>query len=1058
MLPNGPYNAKETEERILKFWLDNKFYKPEYNSQTGSLDESLPAGTETYTITMPPPNANGNLHLGHVSGYSYQDLMGRYQRMQGKRVLLLPGKDHAGIQTEVVYEKELDKKGLTKQMLGREEFYKQTYDFCIENAANARAQEQRIGTSADFDRELFTLDPVVVDDVLNAFMMMHEDGLIYRGKRLINWCPRCQSALADIDTEYKDSKTNFFYFKYAFAQPEPKALELKHEFETKTDIIWRVTENLENTSYLTGETHKGVKILGVGYDNVPAGNELAGKVIGIQMRLDGDFHLVVSGLDFEGNIKPLLGEAFKELIGKVAGSHIILFDEYTEDKFYTNGFVLGTVRPETKFGDTAIAANPKDERYAEFVGKQFEVQTLNGLAKINFIADDAVDMAFGTGLIKVTPAHAQEDWDIAMRHPAETLPEKQVIGFDGKLNHLTGKYEGVTVNEARRRMVDDMREIGMLVHLDENYENRTQICERCKSRIEPLISHQWFVDTKPLKAKAKKLVEDGLVNIMPEGRKNVYLQWMDSPEDWCITRQLWWGYRIPVWYKGGKSEYVTPTGEVKEKIGETIIESPTDYAGLMHVGVEQPGSTSIHFIRHAQSESNANKTISSGDVSLSPAGEKAAAEIYLEKGYDVIISSSLLRARQTAEIIAQRLGLEVVIDDQLVEQDIKSLAGSTHDEVMKKYGAETIEQGLDLADADLPETWQALTKRAELSLQRITDKYKGKKVLVISHERFIRALSNLQGTQTTLPNLGIYRLSITNDATWIQDPDVLDTWFSSGQWPFVTLDVREGDLERFYPTQTMETGWDILIFWVTRMMMLSTYRAEKAGLPLEQQAPFKDVYLHGLVLDKEGQKMSKSKGNGIEPNETIEKYGADALRFSFIAGGAAGQNVRLYDEKVSSNARFMNKIWNASKFAMMNLEGVDVEAASKIDAAKLVEETNKELFKHIVELKENITHLYNTFQFGVAGQILFNEFWHSFADIHIEAAKQHLQAKKDKVTGEIISEPTAAAKTETGQVLWFALHEYLKMLHPLIPFITEEIWQHLDKPAQSPKTLMYVRW
>lgn len=885
MLPKGPYKPTKTEEKILDFWLENKFYKPEYNAEKGALDESVPEGAETYAITMPPPNANGDLHLGHVSGYSYQDLMGRYQRMRGKRVLLLPGKDHAGIQTEVVYEKELDKKGLSKRELGREEFYKQVYDFCIQNAENARRQEQRIGTSADFDRELFTLDPKVVDDVLETFIMMYEEGMIYRGKRLINWCPRCHSALADIDTEYKDSKGMFFYFKYAFTEPEEKALKLKREYEGK-GIHWHVTGNEEDTRYITGEDRKGVKILGVGYDEVPTGNEIGGEVIGIQMRLDGDFHLVVRSNDFDGEIEHEIEHAFTELIGKFAGSHIILFSEYKEDKYYTNGFVMGTVRPETMFGDTALAVSPKDERYAEYVGKSFQVQTLTGVKDMPIIADDAVDPEFGAGMLKVTPAHATEDWDIAQRNYEATMPEKQVIDFDGKLNHLAGDYAGMSVNAARRQLAEDMRANGMLVHLNESYENRVQVCERCKSRIEPLISHQWFVRTEELKAKAKQLVEEDLVNIMPEGRENVYLQWMDSPEDWCITRQLWWGYRIPVWYKGEKSEYVTETGEVMEKIGDVLIEKDEDYAKVLKVGLEQPKS----------------------------------------------------------------------------------------------------------------------------------------------------------------------------DENWIQDPDVLDTWFSSGQWPFVTLNAREGDLETFYPTQTMETGWDILIFWVTRMMMLSTYRASKTGLERKQQAPFSNVYLHGLVLDKEGQKMSKSKGNGIDPTAMIQKYGADALRFSFVAGNSAGQNARLYEEKVSSNGRFMNKVWNASKFVMMNLEGVDADKAAKLQKEDLTIDTNVELFAHITELKETITRLYDTFQFGVAGQLLFDNFWHSFADEHIEAAKPHVYTFKDRETGEITSEPEAAEKAETQLVLWFALHEYLKMLHPIVPFITEEIWQHLEKPVDAGKTLMWAKW
>lgn len=887
-LPKGPYKPIETEERILKRWLAEDCYKPESAEERGA--------TETFTITMPPPNANGDLHLGHVYGYAYQDLMGRYQRMQGKKVLLSPGKDHAGIQTEVVYENELEKQGTTKQEVGREEFYNQTYDFCINNSANARQQEQRVGVSADFERELFTLEPSIVDDVLKTFTMMYDDELIYRGKRLINWCPRCQSALADIDTEYEDGKSPFFYFKYAFTQPEAKALELKNNYDYKQKVLLHLEaagdkSQLSEDAELEGslmfdsfQEENGIEVLPLGFElEELQTQELEGLAVGVEMRLDQKFRLVVISPEQTDNIDSLLSAQFFRGIKHIAGYHLLRFDDYQADEFYTNGFVLGTVRPETKFGDTAVAADPDDQRYAEFIGKSFTVQTVIGETTLNFIADNAVDAEFGTGIVKVTPAHAPEDWDIAQRHPQEALPEKQVIGFDGKLNHLTDKYAGMSVPEARTALATDLKEAGLLVHLDENYENRVQICERCKSRIEPLISHQWFVDTRPLKTKAKQFVEEGITKIMPEGRQSVYMQWMDSEEDWCITRQLWWGYRIPVWYKGGKSETVTDSGEVKEKIGDRVINTPEDYQGVMKVQLESPGEG------------------------------------------------------------------------------------------------------------------------------------------------------------------------------WEQDPDVLDTWFSSGQWPYLTLKTH-GDFEEFYPTQVLETGWDILIFWVTRMMMLSPYRAEKEGLPFEKQAPFSHVYLHGLVLDGEGQKMSKSKGNGIDPSDMINKYGADALRMSYYVGNKVGQNVRLYEDKIASFGRFLNKVWNASKFVMMNLEGVQTEGIYDLTLEQLEYDSNKELLQHIHELKDNVTKLLDSFQFGVAAQVLHNEFWHSFADIHIEKAKPHVYPQKDKQTGEIITEPGPEEKAEAQQVLLLALQEYTKMLHPFIPFITEAIWEHMPKSDTQSDVLMYERW
>lgn len=910
MLPKGPYNPKQTEEKILDFWLENKFYKPEYSREKGGLlkgEEVSNDQRESFSIVLPPPNANGNLHLGHMSGYLYQDLMGRYNRMLGKKVLLLPGKDHAGIQTEVVFEKFLEEKGISKRELGREEFYKQCYQFCMDNSETARQQEKNIGLSADFERELFTLDPKIVDEVLKAFELMYEDGLIYRGKRLINWCPRCQSALADIDTEFKDSKSKFFYFKYGFPEPDKKALELKNRYENQ-EIEFNVTAaNLPSQSnvnvspttiFRVSQIEDYIEVLPIGYNFKPVNQNFEelegitvetrfqGKVIGIQMQLDGQFKLVVANPNHVGDIQPKIHEIFLDQIKKYAGAHIILFDDYKEDKYYTNGFILGTVRPETKFGDTAIAADPDDERYTPFVGKTFEVKTLNGNSKINFIADNAVEESFGTGIVKVTPAHAPEDWDIASRHVEEAMPEKQVIDFDGKLNHLTGKYNGLTVNEARRVILEDMKEEGMLIWLDEEYENRVRICERCKSRIEPLVSHQWFVDTAPLKKKAKQLVEDNITQILPEGKEKVYLDWMNSPEDWCITRQLWWGYRIPVWYKGKKEQFVTEEGLVKEKIGDKIMEDLSDYEEYMYVGHDKP-------------------------------------------------------------------------------------------------------------DGD----------------------------------------------------------------EWIQDEDVLDTWFSSGQWPCLTLKVKDGDFDQFYPTQVMETGWDILIFWVTRMMLLNPYRAEKLGFDKpEDQTPFSNVYLHGLVLDKNGKKMSKSKGNGIDPFQMMDKFGTDALRFSFVVGNAVGQNYRLYEEKISSYAKFCNKIWNATRFVLMNIEGVDTELVKTIHEAEFAHKSNQELYAHIAKVKKEVSHLLDTFQFGVAAQVLYNEFWHSFCDIHIEESKPHTWIKKDKETGEIISQPEVEERRETQGVLLYALREYMKMLHPFIPFITEEIWAHMPKLEEDSKSIMYQEW
>jgi valyl-tRNA synthetase len=1082
MLPKGPYQPQSTEEEILAFWLENNFYSPEYKSEK-RLSTSNQLDRETFSIVLPPPNANGNLHLGHMSGYAYQDLMGRYNRMKGKKVLLLPGKDHAGILTEVVFEKELEKEGLSKKSLGREEFYKRCYDFCIKNSENARRQEKNIGLSADFDRELFTLEPKIVDEVLKAFELMYEDKLVYRDKRIINWCPRCQSALADIDTEFKDSQSPFYYFKYAFTEPETDALKLKNEFKGKV-IEWDFERNSTNDGELklpfSFGKYQTLEIIGIGYDDEQNG-KLSGKVIGIQMRLDKNFRLVVLNQNQQIELKQELDKIFLFEIQHYAGAHIILFDEYSEDKYYTNGFILGTVRPETKFGDTALAVDPDDKRYKDFVGKNFEVKTLLGTSKINIIADNAVDENFGTGMVKVTPAHSPEDWDIAKRHPEEAFPEKQVIDFNGKMNHLAGKYEGLYVKEARKVMLEDMKSAGMLVYLDENYTNRIRICERCKYPIEPLISYQWFVDTEPLKREAKRLVEEKFTDIMPEGKKKTYIQWMESKEDWCITRQLWWGYRVPVWYKGEHSQYITETGEVKEKIGDKIIDNPEDYDGLIYVGHDNPNTIdeakqkdlesliNISVLRHGETEYNKlGKFHGITDIELNDIGRKQAQEAKdkINNDYDVIISSPLKRARQTAEIVNEKLGLEIIENDLLKERDFGNLEGLTWEEFSEQYPQEASKNNIDFQpELEKGERIEDVEKRLREFITWLkTSGYK--KPLLVTHAGVIRVierkLNNLtpeQSRENDPENLELrnYKLS---PSEWVQDEDVLDTWFSSGQWPYLTLMVKEGDFEEFYPSQVMETGWDILLFWVTRMMLLNPYRAKKLNPEASDKeiVPFKNVYLHGLVLDKNGVKMSKSKGNGIDPFEMMQKYGTDALRYSFIKGNSAGQNYRLYEEKVSSNRNFCNKIWNASKFALFNIEDCGEKLINTNQTELNFTQDDKDMLEHIDKLAVETTRRLDEFKFGIAADELYESFWHYFADIYLEKIKTRLYTKDRDGNAINTSDEEMKSRFSAQWLILHSLETYLKLLHPFIPFLTEKIWQSLPKREGESESIMYSKW
>lgn len=1251
MLPKGPYQPQLTEKEILKFWLENKFYTPEFKSER-KLSTTNNSERQNFTIVLPPPNANGNLHLGHMSGYAYQDLMARFNRMRGKRVLLLPGKDHAGIQTEVVFERELEKQGTSKREIGREEFFRQCYKFCMDNSKYAREQEQKIGLSADFDRELFTLDPRIVTEVLKAFELMYEDGLVYRDKRIINWCPRCQSALADIDTEFKDSQSPFYYFKYAFTEPEDLALKLKKEFEGKI-ITWKYERNFtrdgkEKLPFSYG-THKDIEIIGIGYNEEHKG-EFSGRVIGIQMRLDKKFRLVVANHDTDINLTQVLEKIFLFEIKYYAGAHIILFDEYPEDRYYTNGFILGTVRPETKFGDTALAVDPDDERYKEYVGREFEVKTLLGLSKIKVISDNAVDESFGTGMVKVTPAHSPEDWEIAKRHPKEAFPEKQVIDFDGKMNHLAGRYEGLTVKEARKEMLADMNSNGMLIYLDENYSNRIRICERCKHPIEPLVSYQWFVDTRPLKDEAKRLVEDGSTEIMPEGKKKTFFQWMNQDEDWCITRQLWWGYRLPVWYKGKRDQYISPTGEVKERIGGKIIETIEDYKDIIYVGRENPNSPDIFLIpgkygfmhkkiypeikakyskavqifvnhialpsyqdykeefdklnfedqvivahslgtkailkyiiekdvqvktlvliaavpkirekdvdapyadlfdpidykrlenlvgrliflysdnddlinlidfdevyksklphaefylesglghyasseydysspkleeilseacplnpipltvvRHGETDYNASGRFHGiTDTELNENGRSQARTVSkkLERVYDVIITSPLKRAKETAEILNAELKIDLQQNDLLKERDFGNLEGLTWEEFQLKFPQEAALNTANYqANLNKGETIAQVESRVDEFLEWLT-KSGYKRPLIVTHaaiirilERKLKNLSDEESRKKDPENLEVRTYKMTGEK-WHQDEDVLDTWFSSGQWPFLTLMAKEGDYSQFYPTNVMETGWDILLFWVTRMMLLNPYRAK--GLSPDSSddriIPFKDVYLHGLVLDKNGVKMSKSKGNGIDPFEMMQKYGTDALRFSFIKGNSVGQNYRLFEEKIAANRNFSNKIWNVTKFVLSNIEdnAEDLLTLNR-DVLKFTQE-DLAFLTDLENLTKDTTRRILGFQFGVASEELYESFWHKFADIYLEQIKTRLYTKDREGNPINTSTIEQEGRLAAQWVLYHSLETYLKLLHPFIPFITEKAWLELPKCEGESETIMYSQW
>ncbi len=679
------YQPQEVENEIYARWEKSGFFNP----------DNLDAG-ESYCNILPPPNANGELHIGHASGYTVMDIFGRFNRMNGKKTLLLPGKDHAGIQTQVVFEKKIKADtGKTRQEIGREEFYKKTYEFCLDRANYMRNQEKKIGISADWSREKFTLDPDVLKNALETFVKMHGDGLIYKGKRIINWCPRCATALSDVEVLHKDTPGKLYFIKYP----------------------------LENSAaFLT----------------------------------------------------------------------------------------VATTRPETMLGDTAIAVNPKDQRFEKLVGKKVILPLQNTLIPI--IADRRIDLTFGTGAVKITPAHDPLDWEIGRDH---SLPEIQIINEQALITELGGKYAGLSTLEARQDILADLEKLGLLEKV-EDLAHSVSICERCKTTIEPLTSEQWFINVQTLKQKAIEAIEKGELEIFPTNFKRILVDWFGNMRDWCISRQIWWGPQFPVWYCAscGQEKYT--------------------------VSLEKPASC---------------------------------------------------------------------------------------------------------------------------------------------------------------PHCG------GKDLT--QDENTFDTWFTSGQWVHTTLQARGDDFKTFYPTDMMITGRDLLFFWASKMIMMSLYATG--------QVPFKNLFFTGLVLDKEGHKFSKSRGNGIDPLTMIDKFGADALRMSLIMDSAPGQDSRLYEEKIETFRNFANKLWNISRYCLTQ-EGF--ELVEKISSADLKSATDHWIVAKLAETTAQVTKLFEAKQIAVAADLLKSFTWNEFADWYVEINKIE---KNQKVLG-------------------YVLDKLLRLWHPFMPFITEHLW------------------
>jgi valyl-tRNA synthetase len=694
------YDPKAVESKIYDMWLKGGYFK-------GRIDPEK----EPFTIVIPPPNVTGQLHLGHAFDETLQDVLIRVKRMQGYSALWIPGTDHAGIATQIKVEEYLREQGISRHDLGREKFLEKVWEWKNQYGDRIVEQLKTLGSSCDWDRLRFTMDEGCSRAVREVFVSLYEKGLIYKGNRIINWCPDCRTALSDAEVEHEDHSGYFWHIKY-FVKDS---------------------------------------------------------------------------------------------------------DEYV---------VVATTRPETMLGDSGVAVHPEDERYKHLIGKTVILPLMN--REIPVIADEYVDKDLGTGCVKMTPCHDPNDFEIGLRHNLEQI---LVLDEDAKINENGGKYEGLDRYEARKQVVKDLEELGQLVKI-EPHSHSVGTCYRCDTIVEPLTSPQWFVKMEPLAKEALEVVRDGRISFVPDRFVKIYTNWMENAHDWCISRQLWWGHQIPAWYCSD--------------------------CGHITVSREDPDKC-----------------------------EKCAS------------------------------------------------SGITRDE------------------------------------------------------------------------------------------DVLDTWFSSALWPFSTLGWpdKTPDLDYFYPTSVLVTGYDIIFFWVARMIF--------SGLEHMKEVPFRTVLFHGLIRDDKGRKMSKSLGNGVDPIEVIDTYGADALRFNIITGNSPGNDMRYYDERCEAMRNFANKIWNASRFVMMNL------TIDKNELPEKLELEDRWILSKFNNLAKEVNENFDKFELGIAANKIYDFIWDSYCDWYIELTKPRLNGEDE------------AAKISAQKVLLYVLTETLKLLHPFMPFITEEIWQALPHEGEA---------
>ena len=701
------YEPKEVEDRIYDFWMKGKYFHAEVDPKK-----------KPYTIVIPPPNITGQLHLGHAMDETLQDTLIRWRRMQGYSALWLPGTDHASIATEAKIVEAMRKEGITKEEIGREKFLERAWAWKDQYGGRIVEQLKKLGSSCDWDRLRFTMDEGCNKAVNHVFKKLYDKGLIYRGERIINWCPHCKTSISDAEVVFEEKEGSFWHLRYPLSD-------------------------------------------GSGY------------------------------------------------------------------------IELATTRPETMLGDTAVAVHPDDERYKALVGKTVILPLVN--KEIPIIADSYVEQDFGTGVVKITPAHDPNDFEVGLRH---NLPVINVMDDGGVINENGGKYAGMPALEARKQIVKDLDEAGFLIKI-EPIKHNVGTCYRCGTVVEPRVSTQWFVKMEPLAKPAIDAVKDGDIRFIPERMDKVYYNWMENIKDWCISRQLWWGHQIPAWYC---------------ECGETIVS---------------------------------------------------------------------------------------------------------------------------------------------------------------------------EAVPTVCPKCGGTHLT--------RDPDTLDTWFSSALWPFSTLGWPDNteELKYFYPTNTLVTGYDIIFFWVARMIF--------SGLEHMGEVPFNTVFFHGLIRDAQGRKMSKSLGNGVDPLDVISVYGADALRFTLVTGNSPGNDLRFSEEKVSASRNFANKIWNAARFILMNIEGKDIDCA----LPKKLYTSDKWILNRFNNVTAAVTENLEKFELGMAVSKLYDFIWDDFCDWYIELAKIRMNGADEE------------SADSARRVLVWTMSNTLKLLHPFMPYITEEIWQTLPHDGEA---LIVAKW